>query len=252
MTPNFNIYQFLQALAVGGQTANTNMKTPIRKLFTRNNTKTIKGLKLGISTLVLHFASAKRSGYNVCAWATKECIKFCLDESGRAKLPSARNARVQRTRLYFENRDWFLTQLRKEIEAHIKNCARKNLICAVRINGTSDLPELAIQMANEFPSVTFYDYTKSIEHALSETLPINLTVAFSQSESNAMQCRTVLANGGMVASVFKDKDSLPKKHLGYEVVDGTEHDAIFTYPKPCVIGLYALGKLQNAQSEFVQ
>lgn len=202
--------------------------------------------------MILHLASAKKSGYNVCQWATSQCIKYCLDMTGLGKLPTSRNARVQRTKLYFENRLEFYRMAYKEIVSEIKSCIRANQKLAVRPNGTSDLPELAIHLANAFPAIQFYDYTKGFEYVMRDDLPQNLTLAFSQSESNEMQCRTVLANGGMVASVFKDKASMPETHLGYPVVDGTEHDLIFTYPKPCVIGLYALGDLAKSDSEFVQ
>src|SRR5262245_66010930 len=56
-------------------------------LFTRgvSNAKTRKGLKLAdVDTLILHLAPANAAGLGtVCASATPECIKLCLNTAGR-------------------------------------------------------------------------------------------------------------------------------------------------------------------------
>ena len=51
-----------------------------------SNPKIKKGLKLGVMTFVMHLAEHKKSGFNVCADASKACILLCLGESGESSL----------------------------------------------------------------------------------------------------------------------------------------------------------------------
>src|SRR5215471_5482046 len=134
-----------------------------RRLLTTANAKTSKGEKLGILTGILYLAPANeaRAEINICAGATEGCRKGCLFTAGRASFtPNIITARIAKTHFLFDNRDAFLESLRYDIRALVRKAKRENKRAAVRINGTSDLPWIALQMAAEFPDVQFYDYTK--------------------------------------------------------------------------------------------
>jgi hypothetical protein len=221
----------------------------MKKLLTKANPKVIKGIARGFVTAILHFASAKKSGYNVCPWATAGCSSVCLDDhSGRGRAPVTKKARRDRTRLYFEHPDIFHKLLRHEIKVFVKGAKRKGLTPALRLNGTSDLPELAIQYAREFPEVQFYDYTKGLETLLRDDLPSNYHLTFSRSESNDHECKVALANGYNVATVFDDK---PETFWGYPVIDGDEDDLRFLDSQGAIIALKPKGDAVHDARGFV-
>lgn len=212
-------------------------------LLTENNPKILKGLAKGYLSAVLHLAHAKKSGYNVCPWASPECIKLCLDDnSGRGRMPQAKEARIRRTRLLFEHPEVFKMMLERDIQAFIRKAERKGLKPALRLNGTSDLPELAIEFARKFPTVQFYDYTKGLETLLRDDLPSNYHLTFSRSEVNEKESQVALANGYNLAVVFEDK---PETYNGYPVVDGDEDDLRFLDPKGVVIALSDKGNVAS-------
>lgn len=210
------------------------------KLFTEahSNPKTAKGIAKGFLTAILHLAHAKTSGYNVCKWASALCMKDCLDHKGRGAMKPTKTARVRRTRFYFEDRQGFMAQLEKEIVKHIAKASRKGLTPCFRLNGTSDLPDLAIEMAWKFPTVQFYDYTKSLETLLRDDLPSNYHLTFSRSETNETECKIALANGFNVAVIFED---LPETLWGYPVIDGDETDLRFLDRQGVIVGLTPKG-----------
>jgi len=214
------------------------------KLLTeaQSNPKTAKGIAKGYLTAILHLAHAKTSGYNVCFWASPKCIKGCLDHKGRGNMPLTKTARVKRTRFYFEQREAFEAQLYAEILKHIAKAERKGLIPCFRLNGTSDLPELAIETARKFPNVQFYDYTKGLRTLLRDDLPANYHLTFSRSETNERECRIALANGFNVAVIF---ENLPETFWGYPVADGDETDLRFLDPKNVIIGLTPKGLVEE-------
>ena len=94
-----------------------------------------------------------------------------------------------------------------------------------------------------FPDVQFYDYCKSPKRMLNfidGKLPPNYHLTFSRSEKNWETCLIILACGGNVAAVFRDK--LPKKYMGYRVIDADKNDLRFLDPKNVICGLVAKGK----------
>src|SRR5690349_2182943 len=114
------------------------------KLLTVENAKTIKGEKLGYLTGILYLAPANESGVmNTCPKSSAGCRASCLFTAGRAAIfPPIIAARVRKTRWYAEDREGFKAQLRKDIAALVRRAKRERLKPAVRINGTSDLPQL--------------------------------------------------------------------------------------------------------------
>ena len=208
-----------------------------------SQTKMAKGEKYGYKTAILHLAPYKLSGKNVCPKASKECIAFCLNTSGRGQMNSVQQARINKTNLFWKDRKKFLEQLSLEIGQLKKRAASQGFKFAVRLNGTSDLAwHRFSSLMQDHPDVIFYDYTKVYNH-LDHDLK-NYKITFSASESNNTECAAALAAGHNVAYVFKDK--LPKKFQGRRVIDGDKHDLRFLDPRGVVVGLLAKGSAKKA------
>lgn len=240
------------------------------KLLTVGNPKIEKGIAKGYLTAVLHLAPGKLSGFQVCPKATDGCLAACLNTAGRggiakggnldyaALLAGKRNviqeARIRRTRWYFEDRPAFMAALVADIHKLVKLAAKHGLKPAVRLNGTSDIPWERVAVAGAanvmalFPTLQFYDYTKRGNRS---ALPANYRLTFSLAENNDADALAVLARGGNVAAVFRSK-TLPATWNGYRVIDGDESDLRFLDPAGCVVGLYAKGNAKRDQSGFVR
>ena len=228
------------------------------KLLTSGNAKIVKGEKFGYLTQGIHFAPSDLSGYNVCAWASQGCAMACLNTSGRGKMKSIQDSRINKTRSFFEDKQGFLCNLVKEIESACKRAEKKGLRPCFRLNLTSDLPWENIRcndgmnIFEKFPHVQFYDYTKGfkrMEKYLNGEMPRNYHLTFSRSESNDQQVRLVLAMGGNVAVVFRNE--LPKQWEKRKVIDGDESDLRFNDPQGCVVGLVEKGDAKKDSSGFV-
>jgi len=214
--------------------------------------KTVKGEKKGYLTGILYLAPANTSGINVCAAATSGCKLGCLNLAGRAQIfPAIIQGRIRKTRQLFADREAFKSQLRKDIAALVRKADREGLIPCVRLNGTSDLPWLALSLAREFPAIQFYDYTK-LPMAHTRTLP-NYHLTFSHSESNDAECLNALRNGLNVAVVFAVKRGhvLPDYWQGFKVIDGDVSDLRFLDTPGTVVGLRAKGPAKRDYSGFV-
>ena len=226
------------------------------KLLTVANAKTTKGEKLGYLTGILYLAPADESGVmNTCPMSTAGCRAACLYTAGRASMfPMINRARVRKTLWLHSNPAGFRAQLCKDIASLVKTAARLHLIPAVRVNGTSDLPNLALEMAAAFPDVQFYDYTK-IPRPWQRTRS-NYHLTFSLSESNRTDAISALQHGVNVAVVFNTRktESLPDTWEGFGVVSGDIHDLRFldAHHTGLVIGLYAKGRAKRDTSGFVQ
>jgi hypothetical protein len=222
------------------------------KLLTRANAKLVKGERRGYVSFILHLAPAKLSGYEVCGGRSPECTKLCLNTSGRGKFNATQQARIKKTKWFFEDRGTFMAQLVKDISTAIRYGMRHNLTVCVRLNGTSDIPWESIQCGNyanimeRYPFVQFYDYTKL---AGRKNLPSNYHLTFSLSETNHAQAVSQLNAGSNVAVVF---DHIPLMWQGKPVISGDEDDLRFLDPPQHVIGLKAKGAAVNSQSAFIQ
>jgi hypothetical protein len=226
------------------------------KLLTVENAKTVKGESLGYLTGILYLAPANESGVmNTCQFATEGCKAACLYTAGRAAMfPMIGIARVRKTVWLHNDRVGFLEQLRADIRALIRSAARQHLTPAVRVNGTSDLPWLALLLSTEFPTVQFYDYTKLPRPWLRARA--NYHITFSLSESNLPDAIQALQNGLNVAVVFNTPKSkpLPDTWNGFNVIDGDAHDLRFldAHRLGLVVGLHAKGRAKKDVSGFVQ
>lgn len=234
------------------------------ELFNVNNSKTIKGEKKGYKTFILYLApnTLNDKGVNLCPMATKGCISSCLNTAGLGGIYSSiQTARIRRSNLFVENREYFLNRLVLEIKSGILLAEFENMIPVIRLNGTSDIQWENIKVKDNknifelFPDVTFYDYTK-IQNRFDKKLPSNYNLTFSySSESDYYKgridiiTRKLLKAENNVAVVFRKR--LPETFLGYKVIDGDADDLRFTDEKGVIIGLKAKGKARTDKSGFV-
>ena len=219
-----------------------------------SQTKMAKGEKFGYKTAILHLAPFTLSGKNVCPKASKECVKACLNTSGRGMMHSVQKARLNKTNYFWTNRNGFLWDLSKEIEQLKKRAAGQGFKFAVRLNGTSDLAwhKFKIDGGSTIhelhPDVQFYEYTK-VPSYLNHDVK-NLNVTFSDSGRNDSDIRAAIASGHNVAVVFADR--LPKKWKGKKVIDGDRHDLRFLDPSGVIIGLIAKGAGRKINNKFIK
>lgn len=229
-----------------------------RYLSVAQDAKTRKGESRGYLTGVLYLAPANEAGpeVNLCPKSTAECRYGCLYTAGMAGVfSSVIKARLERTRLYLLNPRAFIVELVRDVERLVQDAQSKGLTPCVRINGTSDLPKLALELSARFPGVQFYDYTKIPKPRSHQRANYHLTMSFSG--ENRAECLAALTRGVSVAVVFATGRGkpLPDVWEGYRVVDGDESDLRFLDPAPVVVGLRAKGqarKLAAGQDKFVQ
>jgi hypothetical protein len=222
------------------------------RLLTVQNAKTTKGEKLGILTGILYLAPANESGVmNTCASSTPECRRACLYTAGRGRFDSVRHGRIRKTLWLAGDRAGFVEELKRNVVRLIASARKMRLRPAVRMNGTSDLPWLAHEVAMAFPHVQFYDYTKHAKPWL-RILP-NYHLTFSHSGHNVQDCIDTLEHGINVAVVFTTRrgEALPGTWNGFPVIDGDLHDCRFLDPAGVVVGLRAKGAAKGSESPFV-
>jgi len=239
------------------------------KLLSTGNPKILKGLKQGFNTYIMHLAPANLSGYETCPKRTAGCTAACLNTAGRGGMfkkgentNAIQKARIRKTKMFFENRIEFFTQLVKDIELGIKQSAKKDLVPVFRLNGTSDLSfekyevirngKLFRNIFSAFPEVQFYDYTKILGRKVNEISNYHLT--FSAADGNDIDVTKAVAQGYNVAVVFGIKKTLPmpEDYVGMPVFNGDDSDLRFLDPKGVVVGLYAKGKAKKDTSGFVK
>src|SRR6478736_7534739 len=156
--------------------------------------KTVKGQKHGYLTGILYLAPHKLSGLgNVCPHASKGCAAGCLNTAGRGQMSPIQNARIRKTRLFFQDRLEFLKLLRFDLNLLKASAQLQGMIPCARLNGTSDIPWEKFGVMDEHPSLPFYDYTKNHRRMMtflqqgkfaSAEIPKNYHLPFSRSESN--------------------------------------------------------------------
>jgi hypothetical protein len=221
-------------------------------LLTFQNAKTSKGEKKGYLTGILYLKPENSGGLgNVCPMATDGCKASCLNTAGRGAFDQVQAGRQRKTELFFADRKKFVADLIDDVAKLVKRANKLHLVPCVRVNGTSDIPSLAREVAKAFPKVQFYDYTK-LPNPHKRTLK-NYHITFSKSENNMDDCLIALQNGINVAVVFEKK--LPKTYLGYKVINGDETDLRFldkkNKGKAVIVGLTAKGRAKKDSTGFV-
>jgi hypothetical protein len=239
------------------------------KLLSVGNPKILKGLKQGFNTYILHLAPADVSGYQTCPKATAGCKAACLNTAGRGGMfkkgettNTIQQARIRKTKMFFENRIEFMAQLVKDIELGIKQSIKKDLVPVFRLNGTSDLSfekyevvrngVLYRNIFDAFSDIQFYDYTKVLGRKVKDIKNYQLT--FSAADGNDRDVESAMYNGMNVAVVFGIKKTLPmpEYYNGVQVFNGDESDLRFLDPKNVIVGLYAKGKAKKDETGFVK
>jgi hypothetical protein len=223
------------------------------KLLSTGNPKLLKGEKKGYMSFILHLAPANLSGKETCPKRTAGCTSACLNTAGRGGMFKRgettnviQQARIRKTKMFFENRDEFISQLEADILLGIKQAEKKNMIPCFRLNGTSDLAWEKYGIIEKFPDVQFYDYTKINNRKTSHLKNYHLT--FSKADGNDMDVRIAASHGMNVAAVFHN---VPETYLGRPVINGDETDLRFLDPKGVIVGLKAKGKAKKDTTGFV-
>jgi len=239
------------------------------KLLSTGNPKVLKGMAQGYNTYILHLAPANLSGYETCAKRTAGCTAACLNLAGRGGMFKKgentnviQQARIRKTKMFFENRVEFMATLVKDIELGIKQSSLLKLITVFRLNGTSDLAfekyevvrngQLFRNIFTAFPEVTFYDYTKILGRKIAE-IP-NYSLTFSADDGNDADVYAAIQQGYNIATVFglKKTEPMPETYMGLPVFNGDESDLRFLDPKGVIVGLYAKGKAKKDTTGFVK
>jgi len=226
-----------------------------------SDSKTVKGEKLGYLTGILYLAPADLSGYQVCPMAKlAQCDGPCLNSAGRGAFNSVQIARIAKTRLFFENRDYFMQCVVYSVKALIRKAGRMGLTPLVRLNGTSDIrweniPVIVDGIEYEnifkaFPEIQFYDYTKIANR---KGIPENYDLTFSYSGVVSYQsyARQAIDAGMRVAVVFRSVEVIPSRFIGLPVVPGDNSDIRHLDPQGSIVALYAKGKAKKDTSGFV-
>lgn len=223
------------------------------------SSKIAKGLKYDEMTYILYLAPAKMSGYEVCPMRSAECTAACLNESGHNRIDIHDNtinkARIAKTKLFFEQRDFFMRWLQDEITAAQKKAAAAGMKFSVRLNGTSDLSPEQFNLKGKnilemFPDVQFYDYTKVYKRIQLTQKYSNYDITYSYSGTNSVECMNALLQDVRVAVVFEE---LPETFMGYPVIDGDAYDMRYL-DDTVIVGLKykkVRNKLDQEKSKFV-
>lgn len=228
-----------------------------------SNAKIAKG-EGEYTTYIFHLAPANLSGYNVCPTASEGCKAACLNSAGRGRFSNVQEARIRKTKLFFENRSEFMRLLVKDIESAVKKAKKTGQKLAIRLNGTSDIDwenvheftvgigiqgAIKINIFAAFPYIQFYDYTKRPDRLVRCASIPNYHLTFSRSEINDRVADNAIKAGHNVAVVFSK--ALPVEYKGRPVIDGTLTDLRFLDPKACIVGLVAKGQGKKDESGFV-
>jgi hypothetical protein len=199
-------------------------------------------------TYAIYLSPASLSGYNVCSHSTPECRMGCLNTSGRAGIEEfagmtvIKSARIKKTRLFFEETEFFMQWMIAEIKHYQKRAAKMGFYFSARLNATSDIDWQNVyvdgkNIFNIFPAVNFYDYTKN--HGKFYCKPDNYHLTYSYTGRNWNFCKVALSQGHNIAMVFnvKKESDLPKEYKGYSVINGDLTDYRIDDAKGIIVGL---------------
>ena len=231
---------------------------PQKKLLGSSTYKMEKSQKYKYLSEILHLAPANIGGVNICPNASPECIKLCLNTSGRGQMTTVQKSRLNKKFYFLADRLKFLNHLDHEIKLSYARARRKGFKYTVRLNGTSDLPferyklENGLNLMDNNPHVQFIDYTKVTNRLNKKNkIPKNYSLTYSQAENNLKDVKQVLKTKYNIATVFRKK--LPKKWLGRKVINGDISDLRHLEDgKKIIVGLIAKGKAIKNFNGFVQ
>jgi len=231
---------------------------PQKKLLGSSTYKMEKSQKYKYLSEILHLAPSNIGGVNICPNASPECIKLCLNTSGRGQMNTVQKSRLNKKFYFLADRLKFLNHLDREIKLSYARASRKGFKYTVRLNGTSDLPferyklKNGLNLMDNNPHVQFIDYTKVTNRLDKKNkIPKNYSLTYSQAENNLKDVKQILKTKYNIATVFRKK--LPKKWLGRKVINGDLSDLRHLEDgKKIIVGLIAKGRAIKNFNGFVQ
>lgn len=235
-----------------------------------HSAKLLHSLSNGTATYCLYLAPSDLSGYNVCPNG-RYCRDFCLFTSGHnlmdirkqiskgsdmeeaIKESKISNSRIIKTKLFFENRPFFMRWLIDEIKIAKLTAEINGYDFSVRLNGTSDIKVIDFELNGEcildiFKEVQFYDYTKVYPYLGLTKKFSNYDVTYSFNGYNWTLCEQALKGGYRVSVVFekvrakkgklvREQQILPNTYKGYKVINGDASDIRYIEPTGVIVGL---------------
>lgn len=235
-----------------------------------HSAKLLHSLSNGTATYCLYLAPSDLSGYNVCPNG-RYCRDFCLFTSGHnlmdirkqiskgsdmeeaIKESKISNSRIIKTKLFFENRPFFMRWLIDEIKIAKLTAEINGYDFSVRLNGTSDIKVTDFELNGEcildiFKEVQFYDYTKVYPYLGLTKKFSNYDVTYSFNGYNWTLCEQALKGGYRVSVVFekvrakkgklvREQQILPNTYKGYKVINGDASDIRYIEPTGVIVGL---------------
>jgi hypothetical protein len=174
--------------------------------------------------------------------------------------PRIMQARIEKTKWFFNDRKAFLAQLNKELASANRKCGKLGKIGLIRLNTFSDIAWENILNLKQYTNLRFYDYTKSIDRAersvrgdvryVHENGERFYRLCYSANENTDMnRMDALIRSGGNVAVVFgdikyrnaKNKGAMHSLWRGFPVVDGDSTDDRYNDPAGHVVGLRLKG-----------
>lgn len=207
-----------------------------------------KNYERGEMVYGLYLAPAESSGYNVCPKSNAECRFLCLNESGQnrmqTKTDNINKARITKTKLFFEHRQFFMEWLIADIKSSKAKADKYGYKFSVRLNNTSDINPEQFQLKIDnvtknilqvFPDIQFYDYTKVDNRIKLLEKYKNYDLTFSYDGYNWNICKQMISNNVRVAVVFKKE--LPMSWNGIDVINGDLYDVRYHDERNVIVGL---------------
>lgn len=192
---------------------------------------------------------------NLCPMA-KTCVKACLAHQGQGPVPSVKASRAAKSVLWFLAREWFLDKLDRELTAFRK---RHKGTVGVRLNMFSDIRWEDHGVIDQHPNIQFYDYTK-LPGRHGAVRP-NYWVTLSYDGTNRAAAIAALHSGHNVSAVFHNfggkcgkaahRQELPKRFLGFPVIDGGETDWRPGDARGVIVGLRLLARTYASRNEAI-
>jgi hypothetical protein len=223
------------------------------KLMTAANVKTQKGEKQGYFSAILYLSPhMSGGGATLCPYSTPACREMCLAGAGMSGLPLQLQAKINRTRLFNDDRETFFVQLRTDLAKLERIARREGMKPVARLNGTSDIMWERFGIMDDFPAIQFYGYTKIPLRLHRVTANHHLTFSIEGPDTMALGV-DYLRGGHSVAVVVppevKDRYAGHGLIIGgeqFHMIDGDEDDLRFLDPPGSIVLLKPKGHVRTS------
>jgi hypothetical protein len=160
------------------------------------------------------------------------------------------NARIRKTKLFFENKRDFHNLLNGDISSFVLFSKKRNMQPCFRLDGTTDLG-LGKRYAKKYTDLQFYDYTKSFNRIMGNFVS-NWHLTYSLSENTTKeQLKILLDSTHNIAIPFRTAPNPGSTLWGRQVVSGDDDDLRFKDPDSCIVALIAKGPAKHRGGDFV-